>query len=296
MRKIQIIAGPTASGKTAYAINKALEIGGEIVNCDSLQVYKDLKILTAYPTPDELSMVNHRAFGYLEYNEKTTSVDWAKVVSNEIEEIFQNGKIPVIVGGTGLYINSLVNGISPLPEVSERNREISTNFAKEDFEELCKKVYELDPELINLILPENHRQMIRAYEIFLETGKSIRYFYSLPKIKFIDNVDFEITVIDIDRNKLYEKINLRFDMMLENGAIEEVEELLNIINNPDKDEIFKNYPIFKAIGSKEIAKYLDGDISYEKMKELSKTASRQYAKRQITWFKHQVPKISNILN
>lgn len=288
LRKIQIIAGPTASGKTSYAIKKALKIGGEIINCDSLQIFKDLKILTAYPTLDELSIVKHRAFGYLNYYEKTSVVDWAKIAANEIEDVFKNGKVPIIVGGTGLYINALINGISPLPEVSDKNRQIAIDFAKENFSELCKKVYELDPMLKELILPENHRQMIRTYEIFLETGKSVRYFYSLPKIKFINNVDFETKIIDIDRNDLYEKINLRFDIMLQNGAIEEVADLVKKINITNRDDIFKSYPIFKAIGAKEIVMHLDGEISYEKMKEISKIASRHYAKRQITWFKHQV--------
>ncbi|MDR0942594.1 MAG: tRNA (adenosine(37)-N6)-dimethylallyltransferase MiaA [Holosporales bacterium] len=290
MRKVWIVAGPTASGKTKYAIEKAKEIGGEIINCDSLQIYDELKTLTAYPTKEEMDGVPHKLFGYLKYNQKSTVADWATLAAKEVEKTFQNGKIPIIAGGSGLYINILTNGISPLPEVSSKNRKLAEESAKNDYNALCDELYKFDPELRNFITNDKRRQTIRAYEIFLETGKSIlRYFKDYPKLKFLENVEYEYKIMEYERAALYEKINERLEYMLQAGAIEEVKQLLSKIGCDDRTALFNDYPIFKAIGAKEITLYLDGIYSFEKMKEMIKTNTRHYAKRQITWFKYRMP-------
>lgn len=288
MKKIRIITGPTASGKTRRTIDLAKSINGEIINCDSLQVYKDLKILTSFPTSDEMAEVKHKLFGYLEYYQKTSAVEWSKLAAIEIEKTSNSGKVPIIVGGTGLYIKTLIDGISPIPEVSQENRQRTNELASRDFEQLCEILYKLDPELIKSLPKSKHHQLIRAYEIFLETGKSIRHFWDLPTQKFIDEAEFEIELVNCDRAELYNRIEKRFDEMIQNGAIDEVSALLGKIDNPNHEEIFQNYPIFKAIGAKEIALYLDGFYSFEQMRELSIKNSKHYAKRQITWFRHQI--------
>lgn len=290
MNKIKVIVGATATGKTKRAIEFAKTCDGEIINCDSMQIYKDLNILTASPSSAEMSEIKHKLFGYLDFDQKTSAVDWAKLASSEIKQTLAIGKTPVIVGGTGLYIKTLVDGISPLPEVSPNIRKCAHELAKQNFDELCKQVYQFDDELENLMPKSMHHQLIRAYEIMKETGKSIREFWALPKIKFIDNVDFEFEVLNCERTELYERIATRFDDMLKNGAITEVQNLLVKINNRNRQVVFEQYPIFRTIGAKEITLFLDGVYSFNKMHEIAIKNSRHYAKRQITWFKKEACK------
>lgn len=287
MRNVLVITGPTASGKTKLALEKAKELNGVIINCDSLQVYKDLKILTAFPSDEVLSQVSHKLFGYLNFDEKISAVEWAKSASEEIEKAFSIGKLPIITGGTGFYINILMNGISPLPQVSIKNRETANQLALSNFENLCNDLYKLDPKLRDILSKEKHHQLIRAYEIFLETGKSIMEFLNLPKVNFIKDVNFKIIKLLPERKELYKNIELRFNKMLQDGAIEEVKRLLNKINISDRNELFQ-YTIFKAIGAKEITFYLDGFMNFSQMRENALLSSRHYAKRQITWFRNQL--------
>lgn len=289
MNKVLVITGPTASGKTALAIEKAQTLNGVIINYDSLQVYKGLPILIAYPTEDEIKSATHKLFGYLNYNENISVVDWAKLAALEINKVWNIGKLPILVGGTGMYIDILINGISPLPNIPQEIRSKAIELANNNFEKLCNDVYKFDPKIQNIIRPENHHQMIRAWEVQNASNKSILYFYSLPKQQFI-NAKFEFININIDREVLYNKINKRFDIMIENGAIDEVKNLIQKFNTYDSNSnyeiLFKKYNIFKAIGAKEIVMYLNNRMSYNTMVELSKQYSRNYAKRQITWFKY----------
>ena len=288
MNDVRIIVGPTACGKTKRAVELAKAIGGEIINCDSLQIYNDLKILTAFPSDEDMDGIKHKLFGYLDYDQKTSAVEWAKRAAVEIRKTLDMGKVPIIVGGTGMYLKTLIEGISPMPDISEQNRKKANDLASQNFDSLCYELYAFDPELRRLLPKSKHHQLVRAYEVFLETGKSIRYFQGLPKLNFIENINFEFEIINIERSELYERISRRFDQMLKDGAIEEVNQLLKKINNPNRTEIFKNYPIFKAIGAKEITMFIDGIYSFEQMREVSITNSKHYAKRQITWFKHQI--------
>ncbi|MBR1944637.1 MAG: tRNA (adenosine(37)-N6)-dimethylallyltransferase MiaA [Alphaproteobacteria bacterium] len=285
MNKVLVITGPTASGKTAVAIEKAKTLNGEIINYDSLQVYKDIPTLTAYPTVNEINSAPHKLFGYLNYNDNISVVDWAKSATTAIQKTWSRSKLPILVGGTGMYIDILIHGISPLPDISQEVRNQAIELSNNNYEQLCNDVYNFDLKIKNIIKPENHHQMIRAWEIQTESNKSIIYFYSLPKQMFI-NAEFEFININIDREFLYNKINKRFDIMLENGAINEVEELMKKFNDNNYEDLFKKYHIFKAIGAKEIVRYLNNKISYNTMVELSKQYSRNYAKRQITWFKY----------
>ncbi|MDR1609552.1 MAG: tRNA (adenosine(37)-N6)-dimethylallyltransferase MiaA [Holosporales bacterium] len=288
MRKVMIIAGPTASGKTARAIETALERNGEIINCDSLQVYNCLKTLTAFPTDEDMKLAPHRLFGYLGYGDKSSVVTWATLASRAVEDVLKHNRLPIIVGGTGLYVDTLVNGISPLPEVS---RDVRERVASMNYDELCAELYMADPSLIGVITKQQHHQMLRAYAIHLETGKSILHFRSLPKKVFLSDVEYEYDVMKCDRSKLYERINARFDRMLDAGAVDEVRCFLGTIgyHRHDRSTLFKRYRIFNAIGAKEITMYLDGEVSFEKMKEMATLNLRHYAKRQVTWFRHHAP-------
>lgn len=285
MKKVLVITGPTASGKTKLAIDKAQELNGEIINYDRLQVYNKLKILTAYPTNEEINSATHKLFGYINYNKNISVVDWAKSAATEIQKTWNNNKLPILVGGTGMYINILINGISPLPDIPDEIRNKALLLANNNFKKLCNDVYKFDIKIKDIIKSENHHQMIRAWEIQQASNRSILYFYSLPKQTFI-NAKFMIISTNIDRETLYNKINKRFDLMIKNGAIEEVEELMKKFNTNNYGHLFNKYHIFKAIGAKEIVKYLNNEINYNTMLELSKQHSRNYAKRQITWFKY----------
>jgi tRNA dimethylallyltransferase len=284
MRQVKVIVGATATGKTARAIDIARTCNGVIINCDSLQVYDELRILTAFPTDDELAAAGHRLFGYLRYDQQTNAVEWARLAAMEIEKALQNGHTPVMVGGTGLYVNTLMYGVSPMPVISEQSRKAAVDLASDNFAQLCKRLYKLDPELENLLPMAKHHQLVRAYEVFLETGRSIRYFWAMPEETFVNDVEFDIEVTNCERSELYRRIELRFDKMLQQGAIEEVEKLLRKVGN---DDDVRHYPIFKAIGAKEIAEYLRGDCSFDEMRTLAIKNSRHYAKRQMTWFRRR---------
>ncbi|MBQ3946771.1 MAG: hypothetical protein II670_14375, partial [Alphaproteobacteria bacterium] len=249
--------------------NKTWEAGGRVALYD----YRDLA--------DPYNVVKHCDF-------ETSSVDWAKLAAGAIQETIGSGKIPIIVGGTGLYVKTLIEGVSPMPIISAKNRQKAEELSVYDFSAMCEELYSFDPNLRHMLPQSMHHQLIRAYEIFLETGKSIRYFWSLPKMQFIQNVDFEIEVIHCERTILYERIAHRFEQMLYNGAIDEVRNLLSKITIKTHKEIFMTFPIFKAIGAKEITMFLNGIYTFEQMKETSIKNSRHYAKRQITWFKHQI--------
>ncbi|MDR1488838.1 MAG: tRNA (adenosine(37)-N6)-dimethylallyltransferase MiaA [Holosporales bacterium] len=285
LRNIKIIAGPTCSGKSDLAIDIATRFKGVIINADSLQVYRDLPILTAQTDPllfSEYEKIPHYLYGFLKYTEKINAVRWAKLASNLIKDAFQKGYTPIIVGGTGMYINILINGFSNIPIVSDKTRNVAIKLGETNYKRLCDIVYDNDKELQKIIKPEQNRQMIRAYEILLETGFSIRFFFEKGRIKFLEDVFYDIHITDVERSTLYKNIDNRFRWMINNGAIDEVRDLLKKTNN------CKEYPIFQAIGATEIYDYLHGVLTKDDMIEKSCRNSRRYAKRQITWFKNQI--------
>lgn len=273
------VVGATASGKTAKAIQLAQDLDGVIINCDRFQLYRDLKILSAYPTDAELLLAPHRLFGILDYNENTSAFEWAKLASSEIIKAKEAGKQPIVVGGTGMYLEILINGISPLPNIPQSIRERGIKLAKSNFDAMYQEILRTTPN----IRPEQHHQVIRAWEILTTTGKPITYFYEQPKIKFIED-EWNFVYLNPPREVLYAKINNRFDLMLEQGAIDEVKILLKKLKGLNMTE----YHISKTIGFNEIIKYLNNELSYDEIKNLVKQYSRNYAKRQITWFNKYV--------
>ena len=263
MKKVICIMGPTASGKSGLALRLAKERNGTVINADSMQIYKDLTIISARPTPAEMEGIPHLLYGYLDAWTQGTVQDWLTRVIPVLKEV----ENPILVGGTGLYFSSLINGINEIPEVDPAVRQ---NVRKMPIEEVKKRVQECpftDPQRLR-----------RALEVQLSTGKTLAYFQSLP-LKKVYQADFKTIFLNPPREKLYAKCDLRFRQMIGQGGIEEVKKLMDL--NPTGG-------VLKAIGVPEIISYIQGDISKEVMIERAVLSTRHYAKRQITWFKHQI--------
>ena len=274
-----IIGGPTASGKSKLALWLAHHVDGEIINADSLQLYKSIPILTAAPDSAELAQTRHHLFGIYHDDQISTVQDWAQLAQATIDGVVKRQKTPIIVGGTGMYLNALIQGLSPMPNISDEIkksvRTLQSNLSKEDFYE---EVIKHDP-IIKKYLHQNDSQRLgRALEVMLQTGQSIKSFQgkSQPLIKQIK----KFIVVMPEKDRLYNLINARVIRMLDEGVVQEVQAL--------KQKVTLDAPVCKAIGVKEIWQYLANEISKEEMISLLQQTTRQYAKRQMTWFKNQV--------
>jgi tRNA dimethylallyltransferase len=279
LNKIIVIAGPTASGKTAYGIETALKIGGEIVSADSMQIYKGLDITTAKPSNAELKAVPHHLISVISPICEFSVADYVKLANEKIADITNRGKTPVIVGGTGLYISSLMNGIdfgaaSSNPEIRKNlQKAAETDNGKL---ELFARLKTIDPETADKISPNNTVRVIRALEIFETTGEKFSEYRRKNK-KGNHFYDFDAVYLDFsDRNTLYERINNRVDAMIENGMIEECR---NAYESGIKGTITQ------AIGYKELLPLFNGVNTIDECAEKINKATRNYAKRQLTWFR-----------
>ena len=263
MIKAVFIVGPTASGKTDLSISLAKEFGGEIICADSMQIYKDLSVISARPTPTDEKIVPHFLYGYTDAYTQGSVHHWIDKVIPLLKEV----KNPILVGGTGLYISVLVHGMNDIPEIPTEIR----NFVRQmDITEIKARMKDYpfqDPQ-----------RLCRALEVLLATGKPLTYFQNLPKKKLID-AHFQIIFINPDRKILYRRCEQRFHQMIEQGGIQEVQNLLSL--NPTGG-------VLKAIGVPEIISYLKQEITQEEMFNKAILSTRHYAKRQVTWFKHQI--------
>lgn len=262
-KKIRVIIGPTASGKSALAIKIAEEIDGSVINADAMQIYKDLTLISARPTSQEMQGIPHLLYGYADAYFQSSVQDWL----SRVVPVLKETENPVLVGGTGLYISSLVNGINRIPDVDEDIRKQVRNM---DIDDVRKQVIDcpaVDPQRLR-----------RALEVQLTTGKPLSYFTKQPKEKLLD-ADFQIIFVNPPRSFLYERCAIRFHQMIEQGGIQEIEHLLTL--KPTGG-------VLKAIGVPEIISYLQGYTSKEEMCEQAILSTRHYAKRQITWFRHQI--------
>ena len=273
-KTVVVICGPTASGKTSLGIKIANDINGEIISADSMQIYKDMNIGTAKPTKEEQSMAKHYLIDFVPPDKRYSVADFKNDATKTIKEIFKNGKTPIVVGGTGLYINSLVYNIDYNSE-GEADLEYRNELEKKDIAELYEIAKKIDDEALNKISPNDKKRIMRIIEIYHSTGKTKT---ELEKESIKKNeYDYKIFVLNWDRQKLYERINLRVDMMINDGLINEVKK---------KKKKYDNFPTaFQGLGYKEVKEYLDGKLTKEEMIEKIKQESRRYAKRQITWFK-----------
>lgn len=273
-----VICGPTASGKTALSIELAKKINGEIVSCDSMQIYKDMNIGTAKPTKEEMQGIEHHLIDYISPDTRYSVADYKKDAKNEIKKIIEKGKIPIIVGGTGLYIDSLIY------EIEYENIEFDEEYRiyledrakKEGMKILYEEAKKIDEVAMQKISPNDKKRIFRVLEIYHATGKNKTEQEKKSRNHEIE-YDYHVYALDWNRDLLYERINKRVDLMLEQGLIEEVK------------EIYKKYNKFptamQGLGYKEIVQYIEGEITKEEAVEKIKMETRRYAKRQITWFK-----------
>jgi len=278
-KKIIIISGATASGKSNLAIKLAQQNNGAIINADALQIYQDLPILSAQPTQEQQSQINHYLYGIFSAQQKISVGIWLKMVAEIVKKIQQENKIPIIVGGNGMYISRLINGISEIPEIDEKFRLQAQNLyaeiGHEKFQENFGNTKIIDKQ-----------KLLRACEVFLQTGKKIEFFQQQPPKKALENQQFIHLNLNPSRDKIYQNCNARFEKMLQDGAIEEVKNFIQ--KCPD----FHNFSIAKTLGFHEIVSFLIGDINKFEMKKLASQKTRNYAKRQLTWFRHQFDEIN----
>jgi len=274
--KIILISGPTASGKSNFAVKIAKKIQGEIINADSMQVYKKLKILTARPNKIEQENIKHHLYGVVDLNEKFSTGQWLEFAIKKIKNIQQKKKIPILVGGTGLYFQSLINGLVKIPEIPLKFRnKVRLMSKREGQKKFYKKLLKLDPKIKGKFDPNDTQRSIRAYEIKSYTDISMYDWLDKTESEFKDN-DFLKLHIETKREKLIERINLRTLRMISGGAINEVKKFLKL-------KIRKDQSVNKVIGIAELTQYLNHEITLDEAKELILIKTRQYAKRQATW-------------
>ena len=277
--KVIIIVGPTASGKTALSIELAKKINGEIISCDSMQIYKDMNIGSAKPSPEEMQGIKHYMIDIVEPTERFSVAEYKRQAEEAIEEILGKGKIPIVVGGTGLYADSLIYGIE-YPEIKfdEKYREELEEQAEKEqgLERLYNRAKEIDPQAMEKISENDKKRIIRVLEIFHQTGKT-KTELEIESRKTGTKYDFKVFSINMERSILYDRINKRVDIMIENGLIGEVE---NLLKKYDK------FPTaMQGLGYKEVVQYLNQELTKEEMIDKIKQETRRYAKRQLTWFR-----------
>ena len=274
--KIILIYGPTASGKSNFAIKLAKKINGEIINADSMQVYKELKILTARPLKKNFQGIKHHLYGFQKSNSDFSVGNWLKIVIKKIQEVKKRNKIPILVGGTGLYFKALTEGLVEIPsipfKIRKKIRLLQKSIGQKNF---YKKLLDTDPSIKNHISSTDVQRSLRAYEVKLFTKKSIIEWYKTTKAKF-KKTEFIKLYIDYPRSELIDKINIRTKEMLEKGAVKEVKKFLNL-------RISENKSISKAIGIAEIEDFINKKIVNAEVIEKISIKTRQYAKRQVTW-------------
>ena len=274
--KIILISGPTASGKTNFAVKIAKKIQGEIINADSMQVYKKLKILTARPNKTEKKNIKHHLYGVVDLNKKFSTGQWLELAIKKIKNIKKKKKIPILVGGTGLYFQSLINGLVKIPEIPLKFRnKVRLMSKREGQKKFYKKLLKLDPKVKDKFDPNDTQRSIRAYEIKSYTDISMYDWLARTESEF-KNSDFLKLYIETKREKLIERINLRTLNMINGGAINEVKKFLKL-------KIRKDQSVNKVIGIAELTQYLNHEVTLEEAKELISIKTRQYAKRQATW-------------
>ena len=274
--KIILISGPTASGKSKFALKLAKKIDGEIINADSMQIFKEIKILNARPSTKDKSNIKHHLYGFLSVTKNFSVGDWLEKCLTKISEIKKRRKVPIIVGGTGLYFKSLVDGLAKIPKISKRNRDKVRNLQKKIGQKrFYKRLIKLDPLCKNYININDQNRSIRAYEVYIQTNKSLYTWFKNTTIHF-QNKDFEKIFIDISRDEVVKNLSSRIEKMIKAGAVQEVKRF-------NKLKVKKANSSFKIIGIREINELKPDKTNLSLIKEKITIKTRQYAKRQMTW-------------
>ena len=272
-----IIAGPTCVGKSFLAMKLAKKLDGVLINADSVQVYKDLKLLSARPSEEDMRQIPHFLYGYVKSQKNYSIADWLQQLSKVILDVEKIKKTAILVGGSGLYLNAVINGLAPIPRLREEIKKESllklNKIGINSFKELN---FNIDPKFVN----KNHdkHRLLRSYGVFLQTKKNMTYWHNKPRQGAIKK-NFYNFLINLERKLIYKKCELRFDNMLKEGALKEVKKL-------HQSNIDRSLPVAKCLGVKWLLSYLDKQISLEDAVKLSKRDTRRYVKRQITWFSH----------
>ena len=279
--KIILISGPTASGKSKLAIDFAKKVNGEIINADSMQVYKELKILTARPIKENTNKIKHHLYGFQSVKNEFSTGQWLKLVKKKIKEIRNKNKIPILVGGTGLYFKALTDGLVKIPKIPNTIRnKIRSKQKQMGQKKFYLKLLKLDKFVKNKIVSTDIQRSLRAYEVIYFTKKSIFEWYKKTKSQYkID--EFLKIYIDYPKERLVNKISKRVDQMIKDGAVEEVK-------NFEKLNLKRDNNLYKVIGIREIKDFIDEKTSLKEMKLNIVIKTRQYAKRQRTWSRGQM--------
>ena len=275
-KKIILLSGPTSSGKSKLALKIAQYLNGEIINADSMQIYKEVRILTSRPDITDEKIIKHHLYGFRSVKKNYSTGLWVKNVVKNIKQIWKRGKIPIVVGGTGLYLKALTDGLSTIPNIPSSIRDSTRKLHKKIGQNnFFKKLVKLDPSSKKFVLPTDPQRSMRAYEVKQFTNKSFYEFIKKTNPKFKKNTFIKL-FINFPRDLLNKKIEKRVEKMFDIGAVEEVKKF-------KKMKVKKELPASKIIGVREIEDYLMGKITLDKSQELTKQRTRQYAKRQFTW-------------
>ena len=279
---IVLIGGPTASGKSAFALNLARETGGEIVNADSMQIYAGLSVLTAAPTPEELAASPHHLFGVADAADGWSVGKWLQAAATVLADIAARGRTAIVVGGTGLYFRALTHGLADIPPVPETQREVSALlYAAQGEHEFRDVLAALDPEAEARIESGDRQRLLRAHAVAIATGKSLTAWQTDTKPTLAEGT-WRGVVLDLPRAQLYDRCDARFGLMVENGALEEVAAM-------EARGLDPALPALKAVGYRELAAHLRGETSLDEALDAARQETRRYAKRQLTWFRNQTP-------
>lgn len=281
--KAVLIAGPTASGKSALALELALSVGGIVINADSMQVYRDLRVITARPTPDEEARAPHRLYGHVDAAVNFSAGAWVADAAKMLEEAQAEGRLPIFIGGTGLYFKALTAGLSVVPPIPAEIREgVRARLERNGVEALHAELARRDPRAAERLNLRDRTRIARALEVVEATGRSLLDWHHEGQAPLLPKDSFRAVFLAPERDELYARIDARFDAMLAAGALTEVEQLAARNLDP-------LLPAMKAHGVPALIRHLRGELSLEEAATIGRADTRHYAKRQFTWFRHQLP-------
>jgi len=281
-KPVLIVAGPTASGKSGLALAIASAFDGVVVNADSMQVYRELRVLTARPSPEDEARAPHRLYGVLSASEVCSAGRWRDMALVEIESAHSTGKLPIVCGGTGLYLKALTAGLSPMPDLPEEIRErMRARLATEGPEILHRELSARDPAMAERLEPADGQRVVRALEVLEATGQTLTEWQAVPASGPPKGMYFATILLTPPREELYARCDRRLEAMLDEGALDEVRRLRAM-------GLAADLPATRALGVKEISEYLAENKALDQALAEAQQATRNYAKRQLTWFRHQI--------